>query len=168
MDQRSICLFLAMKQLSAQAICRELVAVLGPDAIGYSTVINYLHQRHFPSTLREIIAWNSLGFPLIVALPKGRTFNAEYYHDEILAALTQLQPEDDGRKLVLHADNARAHTAKNVEPFAKKMDCGSLPIHPTHLISHHPTSFCSVMSRNISKKWCFHHTRSSSTQLVKW
>jgi hypothetical protein len=35
--------------------------------------------------------------------------------------------------------------------FAKKMDCGSLPIHPTYLISHHPTSFCSVMSRNISK-----------------
>jgi hypothetical protein len=28
---------------------------------------------------------------------------------------------------------------KNVERFAKKMDCGSLPIHPTHLISHHPT-----------------------------
>jgi hypothetical protein len=25
--------------------------------------------------------------------------------------------------------------------FAKKMDCGSFPIHPTHLISHHPTFF---------------------------
>jgi hypothetical protein len=31
----------------------ELVAVLGPDAIGSSTVTNYLRQRHFPSTLRE-------------------------------------------------------------------------------------------------------------------
>jgi hypothetical protein len=30
MDQRSICLFLAMKRLSAQAISGELVAVLGP------------------------------------------------------------------------------------------------------------------------------------------
>jgi hypothetical protein len=30
---------------------------------------------------------------------------------------------------------------KNVELFAKKMDCGSLPIHPTHLISHHLTFF---------------------------
>jgi hypothetical protein len=36
------------------------------------------------------IAWNPLGFPLIVALPKGRTFNAEYYRDNIFAALTQL------------------------------------------------------------------------------
>jgi hypothetical protein len=34
MDQRSICLFLAMKRLSAQAIDNELVAVLGLDAIG--------------------------------------------------------------------------------------------------------------------------------------
>jgi hypothetical protein len=42
MDQRSICLFLATKRLSAQAIYNELVAVLGPDAIGYSTVTHYL------------------------------------------------------------------------------------------------------------------------------
>jgi hypothetical protein len=42
-----------MKQLLAQAISNELVAVLGPDVIGYSTVTNYLCQWHFPSTLRE-------------------------------------------------------------------------------------------------------------------
>jgi hypothetical protein len=53
MDQRSICLFLAMKRFSAQAIHNELVVVLGPDVTGYSTVTNYLRQRHFPSTLRE-------------------------------------------------------------------------------------------------------------------
>jgi hypothetical protein len=64
--------------------------VLDPDAIGYPRVTNYLRQQHFPSTLRETIGWNPLGFPLIVALPKGRTFNAEYYYDNILAALTQL------------------------------------------------------------------------------
>jgi hypothetical protein len=49
MDQRSICMFLAMKQLLAQAIHSKLVAVLGPDAIAYSTVIKYLRQRQFPS-----------------------------------------------------------------------------------------------------------------------
>jgi histone-lysine N-methyltransferase SETMAR len=112
MDQRSICLFLAMKRLSAQAIDNELVAVLGPDTVGYSTVTNYLRQRHFPSALRETIAWNPLGFPLIVTLPKGCTFNAEYYRDNILAALTQLQSEDDGRKLVVHVDNATAQKCR--------------------------------------------------------
>jgi hypothetical protein len=91
------------------------------------------------------IAWNPLVFPLIVALFKGRTFNAEYYRDTILAVLTQLQPEDDEKKLVVHAGNAGAHTAKNAELCVKKMDCGSLPIHLTHLISHHPIAFCSVM-----------------------
>jgi hypothetical protein len=53
MDQRSICLFLAMKRLSAQTIYNELVAVLDPDTIGYSTVTNYLRQQHFLSALRE-------------------------------------------------------------------------------------------------------------------
>jgi hypothetical protein len=38
MDQRSICLFLVMKRLSAHTISNELVIVFGPDAIGYSTV----------------------------------------------------------------------------------------------------------------------------------
>jgi hypothetical protein len=75
----------------------QLVAVLGSHLIGYSTVTNYLRQQHFPSPHRETIARNPLGFPLIVALPKGGTFNTEYYRDTIVAALTQLQPEDDGK-----------------------------------------------------------------------
>jgi hypothetical protein len=66
------------------------------------------------------IAWNPLEFPLIVALPKGRTFNSEYYHDNIFAALTQLQPEDDGRELVVYADNTRAHTAQKSRTFCEE------------------------------------------------
>jgi hypothetical protein len=109
-----------MKRLSAQVIYNELVAVLGSDVIGYSTVTNYLRQWNFLSSLRETIAWHLLGFPLIVALPKGRTLNAEYYRENIFAALTQLQPEDDGRKLVVHADNARAHTAQKCRTFRQE------------------------------------------------
>jgi transposase len=63
------------------------------------------------------IAWNPLGFPLIVTLPNGCIFNADYYRDNILAALAQLHPENDGRKLVIHADNARAHTAQKCRTF---------------------------------------------------
>jgi hypothetical protein len=66
------------------------------------------------------IAWNQLGFPLIVAFPKGGTFNAEDYRENILAALTQLQPEDNGRKIVVHADNARAHTAQKCRTFCEE------------------------------------------------
>jgi hypothetical protein len=70
----------------------------------------------------------------MVALPKGRAFNAEYYRNNAFAALTQLQPEDDGRKLVVHLRAQGLTLLTNVELFAKTMDCGSLPIYPTDLI----------------------------------
>jgi hypothetical protein len=49
MGQRSICLFLAIKGLLAEAISSELAAVLGPDAIEYSTVTKDPRQRQLPS-----------------------------------------------------------------------------------------------------------------------
>jgi hypothetical protein len=39
MDQRSICLFLALKRLSARPVDNELTVVLGADAIAYSIII---------------------------------------------------------------------------------------------------------------------------------
>jgi hypothetical protein len=36
MDQRSICLFLTLKGLSARAVYNEFTAVLGVDTIAYS------------------------------------------------------------------------------------------------------------------------------------
>jgi hypothetical protein len=120
MDQRSIFLYLAMKRLSAQAIYNlatghEQIWLL-PGETPPERARHTIQDRKIMAT----IAWNPLGFPLIVAVPKGRTFNAEYYHDNILAALTRLQSEDDGRKLVVHADNARAHTAQKRRTFCKE------------------------------------------------
>jgi hypothetical protein len=86
------------------------------------------------------IAWNPLRFPLIVALPKGHTFNAEYYHDNILTALTQLQPEDDGRKLIVHADNARAHTTQKCRTFCEENRL-RLALHPPYLSHLAPSDF---------------------------
>jgi hypothetical protein len=50
MDQRSICLFLAIKGLSAREVRIELVAVLGLDVIGSSTITRYPRQRQFPTS----------------------------------------------------------------------------------------------------------------------
>jgi histone-lysine N-methyltransferase SETMAR len=129
-----------MKRLSAQAIYNELVAVLGRDAIGYSTVTNYLRQRRFPSTLHETIASSPWAFPLIVALPKRRIFKAEYYRDNILAALTQFHPEDDGRKLVARADNARVHTAQKCRTFCEEKGL-RLARHPPYSPDLAPSDF---------------------------
>jgi hypothetical protein len=49
MEQRSICLFLQRKGLSAQVIHNELANVLGADAIADSTVTLYLRQRFLPT-----------------------------------------------------------------------------------------------------------------------
>jgi histone-lysine N-methyltransferase SETMAR len=129
-----------MKRPSAQAIDNELVALLGPDAIGDSPVANYLRRWNFPSTLRETIAWNPLGFPLIMVLPKGHTFNAEYYRDNIIAALIQFPPEDDGRKLVVHAYNARAHTGQKRRTFCKENGL-RLAFHPPYSSDLAPSYF---------------------------
>jgi histone-lysine N-methyltransferase SETMAR len=92
---------------------------------------------------REImvtIAWNPLGFPLGVALPKGSTFNGEYYRDNILAALTQFQPEEDGRKLVVHADNARAHTTQKCRTVSEENGLRLAP-HPPYSPDLAPSDF---------------------------
>jgi transposase len=77
---------------------------------------------------------------LIVALTKGRTFNTEYYCDNILAALTQLQPEDDGRKLVVHADDARVRTAQKCRTFWEENGL-RLALHPPYSPDLTPSDF---------------------------
>jgi histone-lysine N-methyltransferase SETMAR len=75
-----------------------------------------------------------------VALPKGRTFSTEYYRDNILAALTQFQPEDDGRQLVVHADNASAHAAQKCRTFWEE-DGLRLAPHPPYSPDLVPSDF---------------------------
>jgi histone-lysine N-methyltransferase SETMAR len=61
------------------------------------------------------IVWNPRGFRLIKVLKKGRKFNGDYYPAEILEPLSQwcsIEAASNERKLLMHADNARPHTAK--------------------------------------------------------
>jgi hypothetical protein len=75
-----------------------------------------------------------------VTLSKGRTFNAEYYRDNILAALTQFQPEDHWRKLVVHADNARVHIAQKCQTFCEENGLRLAP-HPPYSPDLAPSDF---------------------------
>jgi transposase len=108
-----------------------------------STWRNTAERAIHPIQARKItgtIPWNPLGFPLIVVFPKGCTLNTEHYRDNILAALTQLQPEDDGRKLVVHADNARAHNAQKCRTFCEENGPGLAP-HLPHSPDLAPSDF---------------------------
>jgi histone-lysine N-methyltransferase SETMAR len=61
------------------------------------------------------IVSNPCGFHVIKVLEKGRKFNAGYYVAEICELLSQwhsIEAAGNERKLLVHADNARPHTAK--------------------------------------------------------
>jgi hypothetical protein len=61
------------------------------------------------------IVWNLRGFHLIKILEKDRKFNAGYYIAEILELLSQwrsIEAAGNERKLLVHSDNPRPHTAK--------------------------------------------------------
>jgi hypothetical protein len=61
------------------------------------------------------IVWNPSGFHVVKALPKGSKFNAQYYINNILVAISdwrRLSVRTQQSKLWLHADNTRPQTAK--------------------------------------------------------
>jgi hypothetical protein len=61
------------------------------------------------------VVWNPIGFHVLRALPKGGKFNAQYYTNDILVAISDWRwqtGETRQNKLWVHSDNARPHTAK--------------------------------------------------------
>jgi hypothetical protein len=70
--------------------------VLCSDAIGYSTVANYLRQRHFPSTLREpdLAQSDFFLFGYVKERLKGMVFpSSEELLDAIGEAVTGFESE---------------------------------------------------------------------------
>jgi hypothetical protein len=61
--------------------------------------------------------WNSYGFQVVDAMPKGEMFTAAYYIRNILTAIVACRGERGERRLVVHAENARPHTAKVTRAF---------------------------------------------------
>jgi transposase len=87
-----------------------------------------------------IIAWNPLGFHLLDALPKGNTFNAEYDRSNILTERLPVRPSVDGKRLVIHADNARPRTARKWRAFYEENRL-RLAIHPPPSLDLAPSDF---------------------------
>jgi hypothetical protein len=53
MDQRVNVAYLSLKGLSACAIHEDLRVTLGPDAVAYSMVTNYLHDAYYSLSIAE-------------------------------------------------------------------------------------------------------------------
>jgi hypothetical protein len=80
---------------------------------------------------------------LIKVLEKGRKFNAGYYIAEILESLSQWRSTEavaKERKLLVHADNARPHTAKLSTQYFNENRMKSAP-HPPYSPDLTPSDF---------------------------
>jgi transposase len=80
------------------------------------------------------MVWNPSGFHLIIVLPKGFKFNARYYVIQILGPLSAWRGTKIGRanrKLIVHANNARPHTAIVVLDFMERNAMKRSP-HPSY------------------------------------
>jgi hypothetical protein len=72
------------------------------------------HAVQSPKLMRTI-AWNSSGFHVVKALPKGSKFKAQDDTNNVLIAISEwrrLPGRVSPNKLSVHADNPRPHNAK--------------------------------------------------------
>jgi histone-lysine N-methyltransferase SETMAR len=86
---------------------------------------------------------NPRRFHLIKVLEKGHGFNTDYYIAEILEPLSQwrsIEAVDNERKLLVHADNGRPHTAKLLTQYFNGNRMKSAP-HPPYLPDLVPSDF---------------------------
>jgi hypothetical protein len=91
------------------------------------------------------VAWNHSGFDVVFTVPKGLKFNAGYYPytTEIFESIKnwwKRQGAGNPRKLIIHADNARPHTAKLSMDFMDANRMTRAP-HPPYLPDLAPPDF---------------------------
>jgi hypothetical protein len=83
-------------------------------APGETVVDRERHTVQSPKFMRRVVS-NPIGFHVLKALPKGPKFNAQYYTNDILVAISNWRWQTRGtrpNKLWEHPDNVRPHTAK--------------------------------------------------------
>jgi hypothetical protein len=100
------------------------------------------------------IAWNPREFHLIKVLEKGHKFNAGYYIAEILEPLSQwcsIEAAGNERKLLVHADNVRPHTAKLSTEYFNENQMKSAPHLPYSPDLAPPDFISSGVSRDVSQ-----------------
>jgi histone-lysine N-methyltransferase SETMAR len=86
------------------------------------------------------IVWNPHRFHLVDGFPKGQKFNASYYIDNILQLLLEGRSTGPGSGLIIHADNARPHTAQMTLKFCRENRLEIAP-HPPYSQDLAPSDF---------------------------
>jgi hypothetical protein len=100
------------------------------------------HTVQSPKLMLTIV-WNPIGFHVLKALTKGRKFNAQYYTNDILVAISDWRRHTGGtrqNKLWMHSDNARAHTVEMSSDYIGLNRMKQAPYPPIRQIWH-PRTF---------------------------
>jgi histone-lysine N-methyltransferase SETMAR len=102
-------------------------------------------ERHMIQSpkIMVTVAWNTSGFHVLAALPKGIKFNARYYITDILTPIMEWRAGSgirSPRKLIVHADNSRPHTAKSSMEFFEANGMRKAP-HPAYSPDLAPSDF---------------------------
>jgi transposase len=107
-------------------------------------------QRHTIQDPKMMVtsAWNPMGLHSLDAVPKDNTFNVEDYRINILTEFLPVRPHVDGRRLVIHAGNARAHTARKYQAFCEENRL-RLAVRPAYSPDLAPSDFFSSDRSNI-------------------
>jgi histone-lysine N-methyltransferase SETMAR len=86
------------------------------------------------------IVWDPNGFHLIDAMPKGEMHSARHHVNNILTSICQRLILAGKRKLAIHPDNSRCHTAKVVLDFVSQRKARFVP-HPPDSPDITPSDF---------------------------
>jgi hypothetical protein len=102
-------------------------------------------------------------FRVVKILPKEKLFNATNYLEYILQPILELRPESVRRHLIIHADNARPHAARQSQEF-REQNSLRIAFHPpyshTLALSYFSIRVCETLSKEIflsfskSTSWC--------------
>jgi transposase len=77
---------------------------------------------------------------LVEPISRGKTLNAEHYCDNIFAVLIPICPENGGKKLVLHANNAGTEASGKCRAFCIENDVLLATI-PPYSLDFGPSDF---------------------------
>jgi predicted acetyltransferase len=105
--------------------------------IQFFSLLNTLNKWHTVESAKFMltIVWNPIGFHVLKALPKEPKFNAQYYINDILVAISDWRRQTGGtqpNKLWVRSDNPRPHTAKMSRDYISLNRMKQAP-HPPYL-----------------------------------
>jgi hypothetical protein len=146
MNQRSICLFLALNGLSAMTVSNELTAVLGADAIADSIVTKCPPQRQFtfilvdppPRGTSDDPYWSSSSWcPWALSILFSSEASSSHLHSNYYSPLTL-------NAITWFCGEASSLGSSHSHPYSKKGACHSLnwtlapaPVHLTSRLAVH-------------------------------